>query len=150
MTTGLFPSWLPVAATVNRTADGRAWLKELPSLVEELRQRWSVRLGAPFPGGSCSWVAPAVLPDGGRVVSRSAGHTGRQPSEAEALQLWDGHGAVRVHRQDQQNYALLMERCEPGDQLSAADHLRAEEQLLLGSRRAAPAMGRSTPETDGP
>jgi len=24
-------------------------------------------------------------------------------------------GAVRVHRQDQQNYALLMERCEPGD-----------------------------------
>lgn len=98
MTTELFPSWLPVAATVNRTADGRAWLKGLPSLVDELRQRWSVRLGAPFPGGSCSWVAPAVLPDGDRVVLKVSWPHREAAGEAEALQLWDGHGAVRVHR----------------------------------------------------
>jgi streptomycin 6-kinase len=133
MTTELFPSWLPVVATVNRTADGRAWLKGLPSLVDELRQRWSVRLGAPFPGGSCSWVAPAVLPDGDRVVLKVSWPHREAAGEAEALQLWNGHGAVRVHHRDQQNYALLLERCEPGDQLSAADHLRVEEQLLLGA-----------------
>jgi streptomycin 6-kinase len=133
VTIELFPSWLPVVKTVSRTEDGRSWLDGLPSLVEELRQRWSVRLGTPFPGGSCSWVAPAVLPDGDRVVLKVSWPHREAAGEAEALQIWNGHGAVRVYRHDQQNYALLLERCEPGDQLVTVDHLRAEERLRLGA-----------------
>ena len=38
----------------------RAWMADLPSIVEELARRWSLVVGRPFqPGGVASWVAPA-------------------------------------------------------------------------------------------
>ena len=39
--------------------------------------------------------------------------------EAEALELWDGDGAVRVLRHDRARRAILLERARPGDDLSA-------------------------------
>jgi streptomycin 6-kinase len=38
--------------------------------------------------------------------------------EAEALRCWNGQGAVQLFDSDPRHYALLMERCEPGDHLS--------------------------------
>ena len=38
--------------------------------------------------------------------------------EADALGLWDGDGAVRLLRRDPARRALLLERAEPGDDLS--------------------------------
>ncbi|SER79778.1 hypothetical protein [Streptomyces qinglanensis] len=66
--TDLFPPALPVLTAMSRTADGRGWLAGLPTLVEQMRERWQLRLHAPFHGGSCSWAAPAELPDGTRAV----------------------------------------------------------------------------------
>jgi streptomycin 6-kinase len=50
--------------------------------------------------------------------------------EPVALRLWGGRGAVRLLAHDPQRHALLLERCEPGDQLAtsagpAEDRLRA-------------------------
>ncbi|MEZ0073264.1 aminoglycoside phosphotransferase family protein [Planotetraspora sp. GP83] len=120
-------------STVGRTESGQSWLARLPSLVEELRERWSLRLGAPFHGGSCSWVAPARLPDGSMVVLKVSWPHREAAGEAEALRWWNGRGAVWVHRHDEESYALLVERCEPGGPLGCADQLQAEERLLLGA-----------------
>ncbi|MCT9935314.1 aminoglycoside phosphotransferase family protein [Planotetraspora sp. A-T 1434] len=133
VTVELFPSSLPIVTTMGRTESGRSWLARLPSLVEELREQWSLRLGAPFHGGSCSWVAPARLPDGGTAVLKVSWPHREAAGEAEALRWWDGCGAVRVRRYDPESYALLVERCEPGGPLGAADDLQVEERLLLGA-----------------
>jgi hypothetical protein len=40
--------------------------------------------------------------------------------EPAALRWWGGHGAVRLFAHDPQRHALLLERCEPGDQLATS------------------------------
>src|SRR5262249_25942349 len=52
--------------------------------------------------------------------------------EADALERWDGDGAVRLLRRDDARNALLLERCEPGKFLSegAGDLLGVLIELL--------------------
>jgi streptomycin 6-kinase len=119
--------------TMRRTASGRAWLSELPALVEELARRWELRLGAPYHGGSCSWVAPAQRRDGTHAVLKVTWPHREARPEGEVLRLWSGRGAVLVHEHDEQRYALLLERCEPGTELVAAGRIPAEERLLLAA-----------------
>ncbi|MFW6692430.1 aminoglycoside phosphotransferase family protein [Streptomyces sp. MAR4 CNX-425] len=114
-------------------ASGRAWLAELPALLEKVRTRWSLRFGAPYRGGSCSWVAPALLPDGTHAVCKVTWPHREAAGEAEGLRIWDGHGAVRVLDHDPGRHALLLERCEPGTELGAADGLGAAHRLRLGA-----------------
>lgn len=129
----LFPPDLPVLTEMRVHASGRAWLAELPALVEKLRARWSLRLGAPFKGGSCSWVAPARLPDGTHAVFKVTWPHREAAGEAEGLRLWDGQGAVRLIDHDPAHHALLLERCEPGTELGAAGEAGAEHRLRLGA-----------------
>jgi streptomycin 6-kinase len=131
--TGLFPPTLPVLNEMRRTADGREWLAGLPALVEKMRERWQLRLGAPFHGGSCSWVAPVERPDGTPAVLKLTWPHPEARTEGEALALWDGRGAVRVYERDAGLYALLLERCEPGTELGRAEDIPADERLLLAA-----------------
>ncbi|MDH6122881.1 aminoglycoside phosphotransferase family protein [Kitasatospora sp. GAS204B] len=133
MTAELFPSTLPVVTTLGGTESGRAWLARLPAIVADLRSRWSLRLEAPFHGGSCSWVAPAHLPDGTPVVLKVSWPHREAAGEAEALRLWDGNGAVYILRDDREHQALLLERCDPGHPLGTAHDLAAQRRLLLGT-----------------
>ncbi|WP_245981813.1 aminoglycoside phosphotransferase family protein [Streptomyces reniochalinae] len=126
----LFPPTVPVLTEMSRTDSGRAWLAGLPALVEKVRARWQLRLGAPFHGGSCSWVAPAERADGSRAVLKLTWPHPEARTEGTALSLWNGDSAVRVHEQDAEHFALLLERVEPGDELGRADHLPAEDRLL--------------------
>jgi len=48
--------------------------------------------------------------------------------EADALDVWDGEGAVGLLERDQARHALLVERCEPGTPLSKA---RREDPLQV-------------------
>ncbi|WP_247746938.1 aminoglycoside phosphotransferase family protein [Streptomyces oryzae] len=118
---------------MSHTADGRDWLARLPTLVEQMRERWKLRLGAPFHGGSCSWVAPAERPDGTRAVLKLTWPHPEARTEGAALRLWNGRGAVRVLEQDADHFALLLERVEPGIELGAASQLPADERLLAAA-----------------
>ncbi|WP_243082940.1 aminoglycoside phosphotransferase family protein [Streptomyces sp. 891-h] len=129
----LFPDDLPVLTEMSGTAEGREWLAGLPALVEQTRERWKLRLGRPFHGGSCSWVAPAEQPDGTRAVLKLTWPHPEARTEGAALRLWDGHGAVRVLDQDPAHFALLLERVEPGGELGDADHIPADERLLAAA-----------------
>lgn len=128
--TDLFPPTLPVMNDMAQTDSGREWLAGLPALVEKVRERWELRLGAPFHGGSCSWAAPAERPDGTRAVLKLTWPHPEARTEGAALRLWQGRGAVRLYEDDPGIYALLIERCEPGTELGRAENVSADERLL--------------------
>lgn len=127
---------ITVPSTLRATAEEegpafQAWLDALPGTVTLLAQRWDLRLGEPYePGGSCSWVAPA---GDGLVLKVGWNHVdaGR---EADALRLWDGDGAVRLHDAAQLDgsCALLLERCEPGTPLGTAVPEPEQDMILAG------------------
>jgi streptomycin 6-kinase len=50
--------------------------------------------------------------------------------EPDALERWNGDGAVRLLRRDDDRFALLLERCEPGAFLSSAGGEHALEVLI--------------------
>lgn len=128
---------------------GRRWLAELPLLVARLRDRWSLRIGAPIHGGSCSWVAPVRLPDGESAVLKVTWPHREAVGEAEGLRLWDGRGAVRVLHADPEKYAVVIERCEPGEKLGDADHIDPHERLLIGARLLSELWSVTPPEHSG-
>ena len=117
-----FPVPRYLAETARRHGEVAAWLAGLPSIVAELADRWSLRVGEPFqPGGQCSWTAPATGPDRAGLVLKVGFRfpDGEERDEAAGLWLRDGNGAVRLHAacMTESAYGLLVERCMPGTPL---------------------------------
>ena len=99
---------------------GRAWLAELPRLIDELRELWSIaEIGLAFDGGCVAYVAPVVRADGSQVVLKVSLADEETACEADALSVWNGNGAVRLLESDQRRGAMLLERLEPGTPLAA-------------------------------
>src|SRR5664279_4356505 len=94
----------------------RGWVTELPSMVERLALRWSLRLGRPFqPGGVTSWVAPARTDDGATVVLKVSWRHLEALHEVDGLRVWAGNGAVQLVDSAVlvSTTALLLEACDP-------------------------------------
>jgi streptomycin 6-kinase len=122
---------IPDGLKASVAAGGRArsdWLAALPERVDDLIQRWELKLTDPFePGGYCSWVAPGFDRDGREVVLKVAWPHTEALHEAEGLSALASHGAVAVFRfehlpstepgSDLGATALLLERCRPGVEL---------------------------------
>jgi streptomycin 6-kinase len=83
---------------------------------EEVAAEWGVELGAPFAMGRYSFVAPAGE---GAVLKVTPAVDYDADHEADALEQWDGRGAVRLLRRDAERRALLEERARPGDDIAA-------------------------------
>jgi streptomycin 6-kinase len=60
------------------------------------------------------------LPDGRPAVLKLIYPDRESEHEADALALWDGHGAVQLFARDDDLSAMVIERCEPGTTLAAA------------------------------
>ena len=116
-------------AWASATEAGRAWLRRLPGLVEECVERWSLRIGQPFPYAYASLALPASLPDGSESVLKICFPDHESEHEADALARWNGNGAVRLLAHDRERRALLLERCRPGTPLHA---LGADAALEVG------------------
>jgi streptomycin 6-kinase len=96
---------------------GAEWLGRLPTLVAELAELWSLRIGEPFAGSNVSWVAPVEVPHRGHAVLK-VNFPGRESEhEADVLVHWSGDGAVLHYLSDPERRALVVERCEPGTTL---------------------------------
>src|SRR4051794_35454457 len=98
------------------------WRARCPDLVAACADRWSLTLGAPYLGPHLSFAAPATTDAGAPVVLKVQYPHREVEHEAEALRRWAGAGAVRLLDADPDRHALLLERAEPGDALSSADH----------------------------
>ena len=90
-------------------------LSEQGRLAREIAAEWGLELGEPFAFAQYSYVAPA-----GDAAVLKVAWAGDDESlhEDAALELWDGNGAVRVHRSDRSRRALLEERAVPGNDIS--------------------------------
>lgn len=92
------------------------WLVSLPRLVEECAEMWQLELEDPV-----DTPHSLVVPAGDVVLKLNAPSHLEADHEADALELWDGGGAVRLLGRDDDRRALLIERCRPGTQLWSAD-----------------------------
>jgi streptomycin 6-kinase len=105
------------------------WRAGAPRLVEEVAEEWDLRLGTPYVPGACGHVVGVELPDGTSAVLKVYWPDRESRQEPDALERWDGDGAVRLLAREDERSALLLERCEPGTFLShSADAL----DVLIG------------------
>ncbi|WP_275001575.1 aminoglycoside phosphotransferase family protein [Promicromonospora iranensis] len=146
------------ARTVEREQEaGRAWIDQLPQLVEQLLREWGLTLvGLPV-SGNVGLVWEVRRADGTPAMLKVSWRDVETRNEAEALRRWGGRGAVRLIAASGEAGALLMERLDAGVSLSkapmsaaieaAAEILRLlhvpewsgfDDALELESRMAAP------------
>jgi streptomycin 6-kinase len=85
--------------------------------VQAAAERWSLTLDEPYVPGAAGYTTRASLPDGTPVVLKLVDKHRESEHEADALELWEGDGAVRLLARDETGYVLLLERCEPGTPL---------------------------------
>jgi streptomycin 6-kinase len=98
---------------------GRAWLHDLPSLVNDLSAIWQLDVDAPFAAGEYNLVAPAMRGDGQPVVLKIAPPFADNEyiGEANFLSHRQGQGIVRLLERDPERRAILIERALPGKNL---------------------------------
>jgi streptomycin 6-kinase len=108
--------------TISEEPGGAEWVAQLPRLIAECAEQWSLELEEPF-DAAYSLVVPA-----GDLVLKLNPHGDPEPEhEGDALERWGGRGAVRLHAHDRERWALLIERCRPGTQLWALRDEQATE-----------------------
>ncbi|HYA09708.1 MAG TPA: aminoglycoside phosphotransferase family protein [Gaiellaceae bacterium] len=97
------------------------WLARVPTLLAETATAWGLTPGEPYPAGAAGLALRADLPDGTPAVLKLSYPHRESEQEADALERWDGDGAVRLLARDDARHALLLERCDPGTFLSEWD-----------------------------
>ena len=96
---------------------GADWLDRLPRFASECAEQWSLELGDAFPHGNVSLTLEATRAGGTPAVLKLNFPERETEHEADALELWDGRGAVRLLEVDPERNALLLERALPGTTL---------------------------------
>ena len=96
------------------------WRASVDELVAECCERWELRAGKPYVPGACGHVLKVDRADGTPAVLKLFRPHREAEQEADALERWDGEGAVRLLARDDARNALLLEPCEPGTFLSGA------------------------------
>jgi len=86
--------------------------------MEELVERWQLTVGDEYPPGAAGRVFRVERADGTPAVLKLSLPHREAEQEADALERWGGIGAVRLLERDDEQHALLLERCEPGTFLS--------------------------------
>ncbi|GAA1644371.1 MULTISPECIES: aminoglycoside phosphotransferase family protein [Brevibacterium] len=114
-------------STKDIIGEGRteAWVSALDFMANEVVDRWNLRFddvpGAPWAGCE-SLVIPVLTQESYQGVLRFAAptsaHTAAHAQALRALKMWNGHGAVRVIRDDRSFRVTLQERLRTKDNLS--------------------------------
>jgi streptomycin 6-kinase len=96
----------------------------------ELLARWQLTLGEQYPPGAAGRAYRVELADGTPAVLKVIHPHRESEQEADALERWDGDGAVRLLARDDARHAILIERCEPGTPLARLPLDRAMDVLV--------------------
>ena len=159
-TRGTFPGVPAVVRAKALAAGAGPWLRDLPELVAQLEQDWSMSVGRPYPHGTEAFVAEATLADGAPAVLKllippaggagGGGGTGlcgdQAGNEITVLRLAGGDGCPRLLRADAARHALLLERLgRPLYQLGLPIARRHEIVCAVAARIWRPAPGCGLP-----
>ncbi len=106
------------------------WLERVPDLVTECVEQWGLRLGEPYEAGAAGYAVRADLPDGTPAVLKLIYPHREAEQEAEALKVWNGEGAIRLLAHDEERWAMLIERCDPGSLLARIAVEKALDVLI--------------------
>lgn len=108
-----------LATSCRKAPESAAWLRRLPETLRILKRQWSLTLDAPIDDVSCSYVARVSRADGTSAVLKVAMPPMEGEHEILGLRFWDGDPTVRLLAADEDQGAMLLERCEPGTPLRA-------------------------------
>ncbi|MDQ2967395.1 MAG: aminoglycoside phosphotransferase family protein [Actinomycetota bacterium] len=97
------------------------WRQLVPDLLARCAEEWDLQVDEPYSGGWAGHAVRVRAPDGTSAALKLIWPHRESEYEAEALELWDGAGSVRLLRRNTEGTALLLERCEPGAFLSTLD-----------------------------
>jgi streptomycin 6-kinase len=109
----------PGLAWLRTSPSGRAWLDGLPASLDACAEVWGLSLGEPYAYAFTSIALRVTRTDGSPAVLKIQMPDRESEHEADALALLDGDGAVRLLDHDPGRRAFLLERCEPGNSLTA-------------------------------
>ncbi len=129
-------------------AGAQAWLEELPDLIAELEDAWSIRVGRVFSDATEAFVAEVMQHDGTpavlKLVVPQDDATVRR--EMTTLRLCAGEGCAALLRIDVGRAALLVERLGPSLRELGLPAARRHEVLCATARR----VWRAVPGVDLP
>lgn len=121
------------AETFEREGDpGRAWIEELPSVVDELCDAWGLEIDGDVMHGYLAVVTPVRRADQRYALKVSWIYEGNA-HEALALAAWGGSGTVSLIDHDPERGAMLLERLDPHTTLESVplhDAVRIAARLL--------------------
>jgi streptomycin 6-kinase len=122
-----------LVAYCQKTPERMEWLANLPALIGELAQRWSLRIGEPFiEGATCSWVSRVSRADDTSAVFKVGMPHMEGEQEIEGLRFWNGDPTVQLFEADDASGAMLLEECRPGTPLrSQPEHTQDEVVTAL-------------------
>ncbi|NLJ53618.1 MAG: kinase [Intrasporangiaceae bacterium] len=120
--------WLSMMARLEPDGgpSGADWGRDVPRLVVECLEQWGLRVTGPAMTGWTAVVFP-VERDGQQAALKVGWPHTESAAEHTALQLWGGHGAVRLLAADPARGALLLERLDSTRNLMAEDAFTACE-----------------------
>lgn len=110
------PIPVDLARRYSRNSAGRAWLAALPALLSGRMEHWD--LGIDLAPGGVPWnghggiVVPVRRNDGTPAALKVAFPHDEARVERHALELWAGHGAVRLLDSDAGTCSMLLERLD--------------------------------------
>jgi hypothetical protein len=99
------------------------WLDALPSLLQDIAERWHLDLGPLVRRGTVSVVVRCRAAGDARVILKVSPDHARITAEARALAEWRTDSVPRLLASDTDRGVLLMEQIEPGTALDESGHV---------------------------
>ncbi|WP_042394787.1 aminoglycoside phosphotransferase family protein [Streptacidiphilus carbonis] len=101
--------------TIERQGEqGQEWVASLPSVVDELLDRWNCEIAEQVGHGGVGIIVPVRSADGASAVLKvSFPHPGNA-HEPDAFAAWRGRGAVLLLERDDARFAMLLEQAGEG------------------------------------
>jgi streptomycin 6-kinase len=105
--------------------EGRAWIADLPALIDTVCQRWGLEVVHGVAHNGYHAVVLPVRRGGEQYVLKLTWPADRTIDEARALATWNGHGAVRMFEADTAVGVMLLERLDSQRTLGDVDLFEA-------------------------
>lgn len=122
-----FPERFRRYATNGFGQKGKAWLKELPDILDRCCAKWDLTLGPPTDEIKGNYIAYVRTADGRDLVLKVGVPHRDFSTEMEALAIYAGRGINSLIDADRQLNAMLLERLRPGTMLAQAEVDRSEQ-----------------------